>query len=406
MRIRAADVLVCPLDKSKLDLVIWESEHCSLNADQIEIARALNLPHESLTTDIKTGYFANRKRKIIYPIINGVPRLLTFRNSKTEEFVENHRARLESEVPGYTLPSGTSTPGELDVLRSFSAEWTEYGWDEKKYWNTTSDILYKSMDFLLDLDRYPVRGKRVLEVGIGIGGIANHVCKSQQCELFGMDLGFAVDAARHYFGKNPFFHIVQASVFAPPFREETFDFVYSQGVIHHTYSTKTAFDSLANLPKAGGRLYVWVYSHYDERRTFLRRTVMLVERMIRPLCWRMPNWLQTLSLMPIVPFYIIHQNLYSSRLNKQIKYGFREALHAARDRFTPRFVWRHSDEEIAEWFKDAKFGRVDCVSQREKPDFVPLALTTCVGVQGIKTDDKQRMIDNETFDARLGASKL
>jgi uncharacterized protein YbaR (Trm112 family)/SAM-dependent methyltransferase len=384
MRIRALDVLVCPLDKSKLELTVWEDEVRPLTPEQLEIARAMGLTPESLSTDVKEGYLVNRRRKILYPIINGIPRLLTFKNSQTERFFESHRDRLEKEAPGFALPEGNGTPGERDVLRSFSAEWTEYGFDEEKYWNVRADVLYKSMDFLLDLKRQPVQGKLVLEVGIGIGGIANYVCTSQRCELFGMDLGFAVDAAKLNFGANPFFHIVQASAFAPPFREGTFDFVYSQGVIHHTFSTKTAFDSISKLPKAGGRLYVWVYSHYDESRTLIREAVMLLERIFRPLNWRLPGPLQTLSLLPFIPLYILHQNFYASRRENQVKYGFREALHSARDRFTPRFIWRHSDDEMAQWFKEAGFSRLDYVSRKEKPDYVPLALTTCTGVQGVR----------------------
>ena len=48
------------------------------------------------------------------------------------------------------------------------------------------------------------------------------------------DLGYAVDAAQQNFGRNPLLHIVQASAFSPPFREKTFDLVYSQGVIMAT----------------------------------------------------------------------------------------------------------------------------------------------------------------------------
>src|SRR4030095_12869148 len=49
------------------------------------------------------------------------------------------------------------------------------------------------------------------------------------------------------------------SIFALPFREETFDNVWSNGVIHHTGNTRAAFDSLTKVVKSRGRLYVWVY---------------------------------------------------------------------------------------------------------------------------------------------------
>ena len=273
-------------------------------------------------------------------------------------------------------------PGEGDVLRTFSREWLDYEWDGCTYWNLNTHNMYKCMEFMLDIDRRPVRDKMVLEMGIGIGGIADHVSRRGECELVGVDLSYAVDAARKYFGENRFLHIVQASVFAPLFREGAFDFVYSQGVIHHTFSTKAAFDRLCRLPKIGGRLYVWVYNPEDERRNWVRRGLMLLESVIRPICWRLPEGLQTALLLPILPLYIIHQNVISRHGPAGgIRYGFKEALHAARDRFTPRYVHRHTDTEVCEWFRAAGYGDLQCASRRERPAFVPVAFTACTGVQ-------------------------
>ena len=81
--------------------------------------------------------------------------------------------------------------------------------------------------------------------------------RAEDCEIVGMDLGYSVDQASRYFGRNPRLHIIQASVFALPFRPCTFDIVYSHGVLHHTYSTEAAFRKVAQLPKPnGGMLYV------------------------------------------------------------------------------------------------------------------------------------------------------
>jgi len=112
------------------------------------------------------------------------------------------------------------------------------------------------MRFMLDAERQPLSGKSVLEVGIGIGAFADHLATTAGCEVVGVDLGYAVDAAQTAFGNNPFLHTVQASAFAPPFRDASFDFVYSFGVLHHTYSTKTAFDRVSRLPRKGGRLFI------------------------------------------------------------------------------------------------------------------------------------------------------
>jgi uncharacterized protein YbaR (Trm112 family)/SAM-dependent methyltransferase len=363
MKPRLAELLVCPLDRTPLRLVVWESAG----------------------EEITTGGLVNDARKIVYPIYRGVPRMLTFRSGVSEAFWNDHRAVVERELPGYALPNEPSMPGEADVLRTFSSEWVGYDWDGEKYWGVTADTWFKTMRFVLRLDQVPQRGKLVLEVGTGIGGIADYVARTEECEIVGMDLGQAVDVAYKHFGKNPRYHIVQASAFAPPFASKTFDLVYSFGVIHHTFSTKTAFDSLARLPKVGGRMYIWVYSPLDESRTFKRRLLMTIENVYRPIAWRLPNGLQTAALLPFVPLYMAHQWWQSRGTPGAIRYGYREALHAARDRFSPRYVHRHSEEELREWFRAAGFDQLVGGSQLVRPDYVTENVTACAGVEGTRT---------------------
>jgi uncharacterized protein YbaR (Trm112 family)/SAM-dependent methyltransferase len=385
MKSRLVAHLACPLDKTRLELHEWEGETRTLTREEEQKAEQLSIPVSDLSKEILTGVLLNRERKLIYPIVNGIPRMLTFRTGVATEFQARHGTRLASEFSGYSLPNENSTPGEADILRTFSSEWVNYDWDGQAYWNLKPEAWFRCMRFALDLDRRPLAGKLVLEAGIGIGGVADYVCREENCELIGLDLGHAVDSASRHFGKNVFLHFVQASVFTPPFASETFDFVYSFGVIHHTYSTKTAFDSLARLPNKGGGLYVWVYSPYDEQRNLLRRGLMVLENNIRPVIWRMPEKLQTVALAPFVPGYMALQWLRSIRSDGSvIAYGFREALHAARDRFTPPFVHRHTEAEVCTWFESAGFADLAYTSRREKPDFVPVSLVACTGISGTR----------------------
>lgn len=363
MKARLAQLLVDPLDHAPLELVAWDQRD----------------------GEITTGVLVSRAARRLYPIHAGVPRMLVFETGVSRAFADAHAARLEREWRGYTLPSSPSAPGEADVLRSFSAEWTNYGWDEKSYWNLDPDTWFRCMRHVLDLEARPIRGKLALEVGIGIGGVADFNARVEGAEVVGVDLGYATDAAYAQFGPNPNLHIVQASVFALPFRDATFDFVYSFGVIHHTYDTKVAFDGLTRLPKPDGRLYVWVYSPEDESRNLTRRLLMKVEQVLRPLTWRLPDRVQTAAILPLVPLYMGYQGLRAWREGKgQVRYGFREALHAARDRFTPRYIHRHSDDEVMGWFRAAGYDELGCNSRRPRPDWVPVAFTACTGVDGVR----------------------
>jgi SAM-dependent methyltransferase/uncharacterized protein YbaR (Trm112 family) len=385
MRQRLASLLVCPLDRTGLDLVGWDVRTRPLDRETRSLAAVMKIDPASLEADVETGLLLNHARRLAYPIYRGVPRMLVFRSGLSADFEREFGDRLAREWPGYRLPSEGSMPGEADVLRSFSQEWLDYDFGQGRYWNMTPERLYRCMDFMLDLEERPVRHGRVIEVGIGIGGIADHVSRSQACEVVGVDLSHAVDAAERHFGANPLLHVVQASVFALPFADGSFDLAYSHGVIHHTYSTRDAFQCMSRLPRHGGRLYVWVYSPLDERRTLTRRALMALEHVLRPICWRLPTGLQTLVLVPLVPLYMAHQAVGADGgAHGTVRYGFNEALHAARDRFTPRYVHRHDDDEVGEWFRAAGFRDIRHVRRRTLPAYLPASFVYCTGVDGVR----------------------
>jgi SAM-dependent methyltransferase/uncharacterized protein YbaR (Trm112 family) len=386
MKLRLLDHLRCPIDGSPLDLVTWEAKQNTLPDAAIRRIREAGLRPEPFATEVVTGVLLNRSKKIIYPIHGGIPRLLVFPTSVAQEFARRHAERIARELPSFSFPSQNAMPGEQTVLRTFSTEWVNYEWNEEAYWSSKADVVFQSMDFLLDLKRKPVKDKLVLEVGIGIGGIADHVVRNHGCELVGMDLGYAVDAAYKNFGRNPFLHIVQASAFRPPFAESTFDLVYSQGVIHHTFSTETAFRQICRLPKPAGRLYIWVYDPDVERRTVSRRAIMLMETVLRPVCCRLPAGMQTAMLLPIVPLYVLQQGMRVKQSgDSYVKYGWREAIHAARDKFTPRYAHRHTEAEVCRWFQEAGYRDVQHVDAGRRPPSVPVEFVLATAVDGIRS---------------------
>jgi uncharacterized protein YbaR (Trm112 family) len=388
MKLRLLDHLVCPLERSALELREWESSGTALSAQDIQRCERIGADRVALERDVLTGVLVNRSRKLLYPIHQGVPRMLTFSTAVAQRFAELHAARLRNEFAGYEFANEPSMPGESDVLRSFSSEWVNYDWDAESYWNLTPEAWFRAMRFVLELDRFPVRDKLVVEIGMGIGGVADYLARAEGSETIGVDLGYAVDAGYKHFGRNPFLHIVQASAFAPPFADRSVDFAYSFGVIHHTFSTRTAFESIARLPKESGRLYVWVYSPYDEQRTLIRRGLMAMESAIRPLVWRLPERAQSVALAPLVPLYMAYQRLRAWRNpGGAVQYGFREAMHAARDRFTPRYIHRHTEDEVCSWFREAGYHDLTRGSDLPRQDDVPVAFTACTGVSGIRSGD-------------------
>ncbi len=390
MRKRLLRWLVCPLCQGELELRTAAAQPMPVAPSDGAVLEAVAPiePSDDIHVDVVTGALVCPPCRLYYPIYNGVPRMLTYPTHVARVHAAEHAGWISECLQGFVLPAGSPPPGEAGVLRSFSTEWTSYKWNGTSYWDTTPEVMLQRKRFELGVEKHALKRRIVLEVGIGIAGTADALSRAEDCELVGMDLSYAVDQARHYFGANPRLHIVQASVFAPPFRADTFDVVYSHGVLHHTYSTREAFGGIATLTKPQkGMLYVWLYSKEEERATPLRRALMAVERVIRPVVSHLSAPLQTAVLLPTTPLYMFYQNVYRRwKLGRQYTaaYSWNEALHAARDRLTPPFAHRHTYEEVAGWFVTARYGRLELLRDEPRPEGVPESYQRNVGIRGFR----------------------
>ncbi len=385
MKLRLLDFLVCPISHTELKIKIWEEKNNNLSEESLNRIKDLSLSAELFEREIITGVLINEEKKIYYPIYQGVPRLLTYNCGVFEDFKTVYNSRIEKELKSYSTPTLTIPLGENSVIRSFSKEWLNYDWNPEKYWRMNSNVMYEAMRFMLDLENKKISNKSVLEIGIGIGGLANSFAKNENCELVGVDLGYAVDGAYKNFHNNLFLHIVQASAFNLPFKDFTFDYVYSHGVLHHSSDPKQCFYNVCKLTKLNGFLYVWLYSDTSENRNFLRRLIMIMEKVLRPIIWPLPSVVQNIALFPLSILYIIHQNfILANKDADMVNFSWREAFHAARDRFTPRYAFRYSEKELAEWFIANGYSNLIYSSKRQTPNYVTQEFCLATAIIGQK----------------------
>ena len=79
-----------------------------------------------------------------------------------------------------------------------------------------------------------------------------------------IDLGPAVEVARlNTQARNV--HVVQADLHNPPFALESFDFIYSIGVLHHLPNPEAAFQNLLRFLKPGGEVQIYLYWKPEQR---------------------------------------------------------------------------------------------------------------------------------------------
>jgi SAM-dependent methyltransferase len=104
------------------------------------------------------------------------------------------------------------------------------------------------------------RGLRVLEIGCGLGTDGAQFARAG-ADYTGVDLtDAAVDLARKHFaqlGLSGEFRTADAENL--DFADESFDLVYSHGVLHHTPDTARAVSEIHRVLKPGGRAVVMLY---------------------------------------------------------------------------------------------------------------------------------------------------
>jgi len=209
-------------------------------------------------------------------------------------------------------------------------------------------------------------GKLVLDVGCGMGRFAD-VATRWGAHVVGVDLSLAAEvAARNLADRNA--TIFQADVFQLPFAPESFDFIYSIGVLHHTPDCERAFKMLPGLLKPGGRIAIWLYSGYNNwyKMSDLYRKVTrrMPPKLLHKLCWG------------VVPLHGIHQVLKKIPLvgrpaSGALAYMIPMAFHPDRawrildtfDWYSPWYQSKHTYEEVFRWFESCELEHLRVIEQ-------------------------------------------
>lgn len=154
---------------------------------------------------------------------------------------------------------------DAKTIESFGEEWKAYHhFDEKEL------VEISGMYF----DILPAEALKpdstVLEVGCGSGRFIWYLRKQYDPFVTGVDPSDAVFAADELLGKDEKVQIVKATSSNMPFADESFDFVYSIGVLHHIPETARAMEDCTRKLKKGGYFLTYIYYDLDNRGKLFR----------------------------------------------------------------------------------------------------------------------------------------
>jgi 2-polyprenyl-3-methyl-5-hydroxy-6-metoxy-1,4-benzoquinol methylase len=201
------------------------------------------------------------------------------------------------------------------------------------------------------------KGKLVLDAGCG-SGRWTYAMALLGATVVAVDLTDSGVAAAHA-ATSAMDNVVvlQANLFQLPFRQESFDFVVSWGVMHHTPNTKAAFDRIAPMVKKGGIFYAMVYEKHDPWKflctDFLRR---ILQRFPAP---RRYDLCRHLIIKNRYLYFLLARHIICAKYPPSgdpleistLQYGLYDA-------YTPMYNFLHTRAEVSAWFHEHKFNQI------------------------------------------------
>lgn len=375
-------LLYCPICKS--DLTAHAFRSTTLGSESIE-----------------QGLLVCDGCSLPYPIIDGIPRLLPYPLQRHSRFVREFERELAAVSFRKHGKSDVRAFERLHALtsRAFGYEWNTYKTTSEGediltfYWLTGADPMvyekvpiadvftyYPSQDEIGQINPGQLTGKRVLEVGCGMGKYLK-VVSEVAAEVIGMDLSQSLLRARRETRDRPNVHLVQGDILNPPLRRKTMDFVYSVGVLHHTPDCHRAFLRCASVVAPGGALAVWLYPADPTPGRYAARVHWLQDDFLRPITCRMPPRMLRIFCAGLGRLTFVRDR-YAERFRAT---GSRFARWAAMtagavavgrhhdpeiaaflnfDWYSPQYRSYHTEEELRGWFREAGFKDVRILPQR------------------------------------------
>jgi len=310
-----------------------------LSGDLRAILRCLNCG-ASLDSDASGGYVCPACKRA-YPFVNGIAR-----------FVDAQH-----------------------YAASFGFQWHRY----QKTQLDHDEVRESERHFLMKTALRPeeLKGKLVLDVGCGMGRFAE-VATRWGARVVGIDLSAAAEVAAKNLANREFVAF-QADVFALPFAPETFDVIYSVGVLHHTPDCEAAVKSLEKFLKPGGILAVWLYSGYNKWyrfSDFYRRftskmkpqTLHGILKVAVPVVYNLEQGLRRIPLVGRSVGGAVH-HVFPVNRQKDPEARMLDTF----DWYSPQYQSKHTYEEVFSWYRamgmeDLDIGEFSIAVRGRKPE--------------------------------------
>ena len=241
---------------------------------------------------------------------------------------------------------------DQETVDSFGEEWNRF----KSF---SEEEIKSAGDSYFDIVTAEMLNKNsvALDIGCGTGRWSKYISARAKF-VEAIDPGDAVRAAVPFVKSNKNIRVSQAGYGNLPFEKESFDFVFSLGVVHHLPDTQAAIQEAAGMVKKGGWLLLYIYYNLDNRGSFFK-IIFSLSNFFRKIISKFPKALKffTCELIAIfiyLPFVLLAKflRLFGGNLWKKIPLAYyasqpwKVIRNDALDRFGTPLEKRFSKKEI------------------------------------------------------------
>lgn len=261
---------------------------------------------------------------------------------------------------------------DKQTVVSFGGEWKKFDSFSEEEIKRTGDMYFDIIDFKQINEQ-----STVMDVGCGTGRWTKYIA-SRVKFVEAVDPSEAVFSAANLLKDQKNVRITQASTDNLPFDDNTFDLVFSIGVLHHIPDTRQAMRDCIKKLKKDGLFLVYLYYNFDNR-SLLFKFLFKLSNFLRKIVSSLPSRLKRitcdcLALFVYMPFVLAARLFYQIGLKKIAKkiplsiyanQTFNIIRNDSLDRFGTPLEQRFSREQIATMMREC--GLTDIVFSENVP---------------------------------------
>jgi 2-polyprenyl-3-methyl-5-hydroxy-6-metoxy-1,4-benzoquinol methylase len=250
------------------------------------------------------------------------------------------------------------------TVASFGEEWKKFDTFSE------GDITQIGNDYFDIVPDDLYEGKRVLDMGCGTGRWTKYVAQKAGF-IEAIDPSEAVYSAAGLLQEVNNARVSQASVDNIPFPDNSFDLVFSLGVLHHIPDTEAAMKKCVEKVKPGGHFLVYLYYNLDNRGPVFK-TIFKASAVFRKIISNSPTKLKKsicdaiaiLVYYPLAKSSLLLNKLGAKKMAKKIPlsyYGDKSywiMKNDALDRFGTPLEQRFSKKQIERMMKACGLGNI------------------------------------------------